>query len=551
MKRTILQTTRLAATAALLCLACNDIGTDAQSPMWGGDVDRFLRMGGEPAETPDTLRYTVKYNGNDNTGGAVPVDGGSYRSGTEVTVKNAGTLVREGFTFSGWNTRADGDGTPYGIGESFNIQGNTTLYARWTQVGVQTYMVTVYGGTGGGSYTAEKTVTVTATVPAGQQFTNWKVTSGGVTLADANSAITTFTMPANAVTVTANFERMSGGDGDSIPVTQPQFEPWQAVDVTFYDFRHDRSNPEFEQPHGKYNGSSTYARPGMVTRLDADGKPVAAHPDSGGYLNQGIRFWFRDWSKLNAYKMADSTDPINPGKKYLEKFRPVYTYGNNPPPAIRGNSGDEWYDTSLRWRKNAYVTGDFTDVPAPAGSGLKPVTIDNGNIGISNAFENTVIKGRLWFQHIGNGVYQFSQNKERGSFFPLDNAPSPYTANGRTPGVEFPAGGTVLETVSDRWKSHNYAFTMELVCEFTMQPGFAFEFTGDDDVWVFINKRLAVDVGGIHETVTQRVDLDAARSTLGGLEYGKKYELRMFYAERHSDDSNVKITTNIMAAPSP
>jgi fibro-slime domain-containing protein len=330
-----------------------------------------------------------------------------------------------------------------------------------------------------------------------------------------------------------------------------QYEPWQAVDVTFYDFKHDRSNPEFEQPHGKYNGSSTTARPGMVTRLDADGKPVAASPsNNAGYLNQGIRFWFRDWSKLNEYKMADSADPLTSGKKYLDKFRPIYTYGNNPPPEIKGGSGNEWDDQSLRWRKNAYTLADFENVPAPAGSGLNPVTIANGNIGISDAFENRVIKGRLWFQHIGNGVYQFSQNKERGGdgFFPLDNAPSAYTANGRTPGVEFPAGGTVLETSANRWKKHNYAFTMELVCEFTMQPGLTFEFTGDDDVWVFINKRLAVDVGGIHEAVTQRVNLDDARSTLGGLVNGQKYELRMFYSERHTDDSNIKITTNIISA---
>jgi hypothetical protein len=70
---------------------------------------------------------------------------------------------------------------------------------------VTTYAVTVNDGSGSGSYAAGTNVTITATVPSGQQFTNWTVNSGGATLANANNASTSFTMPANAVTVTANF----------------------------------------------------------------------------------------------------------------------------------------------------------------------------------------------------------------------------------------------------------------------------------------------------------------------------------------------------------
>ena len=71
---------------------------------------------------------------------------------------------------------------------------------------VTTYLVTVNGGTGGGSYAEDATVTITATVPGGQRFTGWTVNAGGVILTNASSATTTFTMPAQAVTVTANFE---------------------------------------------------------------------------------------------------------------------------------------------------------------------------------------------------------------------------------------------------------------------------------------------------------------------------------------------------------
>jgi hypothetical protein len=75
------------------------------------------------------------------------------------------------------------------------------------------YAVTVnsagMGASGGGNYAQGVTVAVSAgTPPTGQQFKNWTA-SPTVTFANANSASTTFTMPASAVTVTANFEPIS------------------------------------------------------------------------------------------------------------------------------------------------------------------------------------------------------------------------------------------------------------------------------------------------------------------------------------------------------
>jgi hypothetical protein len=63
------------------------------------------------------------------------------------------------------------------------------------------------GASGGGNYAAGVTVTINAgTPPSGKQFKEWITTSAGVTLTNAGSATTTFTMPANNVTVTAVFE---------------------------------------------------------------------------------------------------------------------------------------------------------------------------------------------------------------------------------------------------------------------------------------------------------------------------------------------------------
>lgn len=78
--------------------------------------------------------FTVTYLGNSNTGGVVPVDAETYETGEEVTVlTNSGTLVRENFTFVGWNTVADGSGVTYPAGSAF-VMGdeNISLYALWT-----------------------------------------------------------------------------------------------------------------------------------------------------------------------------------------------------------------------------------------------------------------------------------------------------------------------------------------------------------------------------------------------------------------------------------
>ena len=74
-----------------------------------------------------------------------------------------------------------------------------------------TYLVTVNGGTGGGSYEAGQTVTVTAESKSGYTFTGW--TTEGVTLSNPASATVTFTMPENNVTLTASYTITPGGGG--------------------------------------------------------------------------------------------------------------------------------------------------------------------------------------------------------------------------------------------------------------------------------------------------------------------------------------------------
>gem|GEM_PF-5290619 len=123
--------------------------------------------------------------------------------------------------FGGWNTRAEGSGTSYANGASFQMPagatGDVILYAKWSSVPVYALNVsssnTTYGTVsvqeGAGPFTAGTLIHLTATPLANYAFVNWAGDISGV--AGARSAVTTLTMPAAAVTITANFGVPSTG----------------------------------------------------------------------------------------------------------------------------------------------------------------------------------------------------------------------------------------------------------------------------------------------------------------------------------------------------
>jgi fibro-slime domain-containing protein len=80
---------------------------------------------------------------------------------------------------------------------------------------------------------------------------------------------------------------------------------------------------------------------------------------------------------------------------------------------------------------------------------------------------------------------------------------------------------------------------------------YTLDFVGDDDVWVFVNKALAVDLGGIHMPVSGSVTLDATTASKFGLVNGQVYEVVVFQAERQTTGSSYKLTlTGFNSAPS-
>lgn len=157
------------------------------------------------------ITYTLTYAGNGNSGGAAPaVQTGTV--GSSVATSAAGTLVKAGYTFTGWNTAANYSGTGYAVGRNYTFTAsNVTLYAHW----VADIYKLIYNANGGTTPPAAEEVATNAnvTVPTvgsmtrpGYTFAGWTENADGTGTVYINGTGTaTFTMPGAITTLYAKW----------------------------------------------------------------------------------------------------------------------------------------------------------------------------------------------------------------------------------------------------------------------------------------------------------------------------------------------------------
>jgi len=165
--------------------------------------------GGE--DTP----YTVSFNSN---GGSGTIPSVEALAGTTISLPDGSGLSRSGYAFVGWNTNSSGTGTDYSAYSVYTVNGNVTLYAKWSPVGSNT-PVTVSFNSNGGNGTVQPMQTLAGTsiiLPdgdglsrSGYTFGGWNTNSSGT--GTDYSAYTTYTVNSN-VTLYAKWSPVSSNE---------------------------------------------------------------------------------------------------------------------------------------------------------------------------------------------------------------------------------------------------------------------------------------------------------------------------------------------------
>lgn len=162
------------------------------------------------------------------------------------------------------------------------------------------------------------------------------------------------------------------------------------------------------------------------------------------------------------------------------------------------------------------------------------VLTDNGTGTYSFEAGYSGTKKDVRYDQESGTIYNGTNGGDESGFYPLENL-----------GYEQPGLLTATSKVNNGAKNGGFTLRGESQFVYNKASKLYFTFTGDDDVYMYINGTLALDLGGAHGRNSKTVNLNDLDATKYGLKEGQVATFTFFYMERCSDASTFGIKTNI------